>query len=158
MLFLLLLPFLKSTNISPFSRTYGRILVTLSLFLLIFHTLLLLKAANYPLRIEHLLPALIGLLLAILGNWMGKIRRNRFVGIRTPWTLSSDFVWERTHRLGGRLFALLGITIFLTSLLAPPPIIATTSIAGLLLITLWAMLYSYRLSRHTHTFTSQEQS
>ena len=40
------------------------------------------------------LPFVVGLLLAALGNWMGKLRRNFWVGLRTPWTLASDVVWE----------------------------------------------------------------
>jgi uncharacterized membrane protein len=45
----------------------------------------------------------------VLGNFLGKIRRNFWLGIRTPWTLSSDIVWERTHRLGGWLFVASGL-------------------------------------------------
>lgn len=50
-------------------------------------------------------PLIAGLLLffAVIGNVMGKVRRNEWVGVRTPWTLKSDFVWIATHRLAGRL-------------------------------------------------------
>jgi len=48
-------------------------------------------------------------LFLILGNYMPKTRANWFLGIRTPWTLSSDVTWEKTHRLGGRLFMLAGV-------------------------------------------------
>jgi len=49
------------------------------------------------------------ILIIILGNYLPKTRRNWFLGIRTPWTLSSDITWEKTHRLGGRLFMVAGI-------------------------------------------------
>lgn len=50
------------------------------------------------------IPLLIGLLLLVIGYFMGKSRSNFFAGIRTPWTLSSDYSWQRTNRLGGILF------------------------------------------------------
>ncbi len=51
----------------------------------------------------------ISILFIFMGNYMGKLRRNFWAGIRTPWTLSSDVVWERTHRLGGWLFVIGGL-------------------------------------------------
>jgi uncharacterized membrane protein len=51
----------------------------------------------------------LSLLFLVIGNFMGKTRRNFWVGVRTPWTLASDIVWERTHRLGGWLFVAVGL-------------------------------------------------
>ncbi len=55
----------------------------------------------------------IGLLFVLLGNYMGKIRQNYFVGIKLPWTLSNEEVWNRTHRVGGWCFVLAGILMVL---------------------------------------------
>ncbi len=52
---------------------------------------------------------LVGLLLVLLGNYLGKLRPTWFVGIRTPWTLSSEESWNKTHRLGGKLFMVTGL-------------------------------------------------
>ena len=49
-----------------------------------------------------------GVLFIVLGNYLPKTRQNWFLGIRTPWTLSSEYTWEKTHRLAGRLFVLVG--------------------------------------------------
>ena len=65
---------------------------------------------------ERAIPAGVGLLLVVLGNFMGKLTKNFFVGIRTPWTLASDEVWLRTHRLGGKLFVLAGAGLFVAGL------------------------------------------
>src|SRR6185437_15445048 len=54
----------------------------------------------------------VGILFIVLGNVLGKVRPNWFVGVRTPWTLSSKRSWVRTHRLAGWLFTLAGL-IFL---------------------------------------------
>ena len=47
-------------------------------------------------------------LFVLLGNYLGKSHPNWFAGVRTPWTLSSDYAWEKTHRWAGRLFVLTG--------------------------------------------------
>lgn len=61
----------------------------------------------------------VGLLLMVLGNFMGKVRKNFFIGIRTPWTLASDEVWAKTHRLGGWCFVFAGAAMALLAVLAP---------------------------------------
>lgn len=53
----------------------------------------------------------VGILFILLGNVLGKARPNWFVGIRTPWTLSSDLAWDKTHRLVGRLMVLAGLIL-----------------------------------------------
>ncbi|NQZ86843.1 MAG: SdpI family protein [Colwellia sp.] len=61
----------------------------------------------------------VGILLMITGNYLGKTRSNFFIGIRTPWTLSSDAVWQKTHRLAGKLFMIAGLVIVICCLLIP---------------------------------------
>lgn len=56
----------------------------------------------------YLVPGL-GLFFVVIGNVLGKVRSNYSTGIRTPWTLSSDYSWEKTHRLTGRLWVLVGL-------------------------------------------------
>ena len=52
---------------------------------------------------------IVGFLLIVIGNYMGKLRPTWFVGIRSPWTLSSEESWNKTHRLGGWLFVIIGL-------------------------------------------------
>lgn len=51
----------------------------------------------------------VGMLLMVMGNFLGKVRKNFFLGIRTPWTLASDEVWAKTHRLGGWCLVVSGL-------------------------------------------------
>jgi uncharacterized membrane protein len=53
----------------------------------------------------------VGLLLAFLGNYLTRVEPNWFIGVRTPWTLSSDAVWRRVHRTAGWLFVIGGLVI-----------------------------------------------
>lgn len=68
----------------------------------------------------HWLPALIFLLLALLGNFMINIKPNWFIGIRTPWTLSNDNVWRKTHQVGGRVWFYGGLVGLACSLFLKP--------------------------------------
>lgn len=80
---------------------------------------------------------MIGVLFLIIGNLMGKIKTNWFMGIRTPWALSDPDVWNKTQRLGGWVFFLSGLSAVILSLLAPEKIFFivffTILIVGLLL-------------------------
>ena len=63
---------------------------------------------------KAMLPAL-GILFFFIGYMLRKAKRNFFIGIRTPWTLSSDYVWDETHRLGSVLFMVSGLLAFIGS-------------------------------------------
>ena len=66
-------------------------------------------ALGYRVNINTMVGMALGLLFVVLGNVMGKIRPNWFVGVRTPWTLSSKKSWTKTHRLAGWLFIAMGL-------------------------------------------------
>lgn len=96
-------------EITPFVRVYWVLGLAVQACLFVIGACALLAAAGYPVSIPIATACAVGGLFVVLGNYMGKFRKNFFVGIRTPWTLASDAVWERTHRLGGRLFVLAGL-------------------------------------------------
>lgn len=83
----------------------------------------------------------VALFLAVVGNMLGKARPNWFVGVRTPWSLSSDHSWDVTHRWAGRGFVLSGIVGSSVILMAPVEIgiavfvglICTTSVSSILI-------------------------
>ena len=78
-----------------------------------------LAITNYYNRIILMILPIIGLLFFYLGYIMPAMKRNFFIGIRTPWTLADDFVWKQTHALGGKLFMILGILFFLLIFIDP---------------------------------------
>lgn len=95
------------------------------------------------LSMGRIVSAMMGLLLAFIGNLMGKIKPNFFFGIRTPWTLSDPDVWNRTHRLGGRLWFFIGILLIPCALLLPENVLFVCMMAGILGSTLYVTLMSY---------------
>lgn len=62
----------------------------------------------------------LGLLFVLMGNYLPRLPRNTFVGIRVPWTIASDVVWKRTHIVGGWLFVAGGALICALSLSGLP--------------------------------------
>lgn len=94
--------------------------VTLVGFMSVVALLVLLSASGRNVHMNEMIFAGIGLLFIVLGNYLGKVRKNFFIGIRTPWTLASDEVWSRTHRLGGWVFVLIGFFMFLNAFIQFP--------------------------------------
>lgn len=99
---------------------------------------------GYPVDIGLLVPFLIGALFVLIGAGLGRVKPNWFVGIRTPWTLSSETVWNRTHKLGGKLFALFGVALMAAPLL-PPVVAGAVLVGGVVLLVVGTMGYSYAI-------------
>lgn len=101
----------RRTNYLKFAGTFEAIFISTMLFLLVMHFALLAAALGYPVAMGRVTPIGVGILLIVLGNLMPRARPNWFVGVRTPWTLSSDRVWEKTHRLAGYVLVAAGIIV-----------------------------------------------
>jgi uncharacterized membrane protein len=103
-------------------------------------------AAANPDRTESLtglLLALVGVMIAGTGNYLTTVKPNWFVGIRTPWTLSSDTVWRRTHQLGGKLMVAGGLLGSALALLLPAESRLWAFLAVVLLSSFVPVVYSY---------------
>ena len=88
----------------------------------------------------------IPILLVVTGNYLGKIRSNFLFGIRTPWTLSSDLSWNRTHRLAGRLTVLLGLGLLVVAVVwRDGRLQFWAGLIGLALVTMIAVVHSFRV-------------
>ena len=99
---------------------------------------------GYPINIGATVSAAIGLLMIVMGNYMGKLKSNFFIGIRTSWTLSSENVWNKTHRLGAKLFVIWGILLIAAPWL-PAQIAMGILFGGIIVIVLGTSVYSYIL-------------
>ena len=81
--------------------------------------------------------------LVLIADLLPKTRRNFVFGVLTPWTLSSDLSWEKTHRLAGRLFMLVGIAGLVSSFALAPEALMFTFILPAVAAALWCVAYSY---------------
>jgi len=98
-------------------------------------------------QLPRLMASGVGLLLLVMGNVLGKARPNWFAGVRTPWTLSSDLAWDKTHRLAGRLFVVVGAAGAVAAWLAPISWTLPLLVGGSLGTTLISVIYSWGVWR-----------
>jgi uncharacterized membrane protein len=109
---------------------------------------LLSTAFGWGIRTVHLLVGGVGLLLILIGNQLGKSRSMYLIGLRTPWTLASEDVWIRTHRLCGKLMVGGGLLMLVTAVLpVPSGLLATVGAVVILLSAGVPILYSFLLWR-----------
>jgi uncharacterized membrane protein len=115
-LLMLALPYIDpKKKIAQMGEKHASLRFMLTVFFSLLSIYLLYATKEAGMKNPNLLIALIGILLAMLGNYFQAVRPNYFIGIRTPWTLESEDVWKKTHRLAGRLYVAGGVLITLLS-------------------------------------------
>lgn len=106
-------------NYRKFRPYYDGFILVLVAYLFVIQLQILLWGLGYPVSPNLLYPVLIGGLFIYLGFMLEHAEQNWFVGIRTPWTLSSERVWKKTHARGGTLFKVAGIVSMAGALFGP---------------------------------------
>lgn len=99
-------------NYERFRNWYEGFVLLFILFMLAIQVQIILWSTGYRISPNLTFPVLIGTLFIYIGFLLGHVEQNWFVGIRTPWTLSSETVWRKTHEIGGKLFKIAGIISF----------------------------------------------
>lgn len=132
-------------NIQKFRSWYDGFIFFFVLFMTYVHGLTLAFNLGYTFNMTVMIMPVMGPLFILIGLMLGKAKRNFFIGIRTPWTLSSDKVWKETHRLGQRLFIVSGV-IALVGIILPAHavvlLIVPVSVSSLYLVVF--SYFSYR--------------
>jgi len=131
-------------NIAKFRNYFNTFITLIVVFMVYTHILTMLWSLGYNQfnMGTAMLPAM-GLLFVFAGVMMRKAKRNFFIGIRTPWTLSSDRVWDETHRVGSTLFIISGILALLGAFFADYAV--WFILVPVLASTLFLLVYSYVL-------------
>lgn len=91
--------------------------------------------------------ALISLVLLLMGAFLGRVGPNPFVGVRTPWAYKSRLAWDRSNRLAGRLFFVIGLAGLLTAPFAPRPLNLYVLLTAIVVAALWSVVESWRVWR-----------
>jgi uncharacterized membrane protein len=136
----------KRDSYTEFAGAYGVIRFGTLAVMAAVHVLTLSWIHGRPAAIQIWVPTIVGALFLAVGSVLGRVRPNWFVGVRTPWTLSSTVAWERTNRAAGRLFLVLGAGLILLAV-APSPWLLWTVIGIGFVGAFGLMVYSYRLWR-----------
>lgn len=109
----------------------------------VLHVVALLQASGVVAASARLQGLALSGLMLLLGNVLGRVRPNFFVGIRTPWTLADDHVWRRTHRLAGKTFFGGGLLALVAVAALPPGRGFAVMIMLLVGASLWPVVASY---------------
>jgi uncharacterized membrane protein len=141
-LLIVVLPWLSPKNfeIEPFAGTFGFLMTALVVFFGYLGGLLLWAGIQEnPPHFGQCFVASFFVLFAVMGNVIGKVQRNFWMGIRTPWTLASEAVWHRTHRVAAWLWVIAGLAGGVAVLLGMPLWIALVIIIA---AALWPVAHS----------------
>jgi len=128
-------------NIENFRKYFDWFIILIFVFL--FYIFILTVLWNIGVRYNMtlaMIPAL-GLLFFYIGILLKKAKRNWFIGIRTPWTLSSDKVWDKTHKLGSKLFMIAGVIAIIGVFF--PSLTVWFILVPIILAAVYTMIYSY---------------
>lgn len=138
----------KKFEVDSFRATYLYIMIVIVALLAYGQLLVLISALGFAVDVSRALEGGVCLLIALLGNVMGKVRRNFYVGIRTPWTIANEQVWNATHRFAAKtLFAggMLGLVGVI--LRAPFWLPITAILVGALVPALYSLILYKQLER-----------
>ena len=137
----------RYANVQRSATAYWAIAFGSLALLAVVHVAAILVATGRSVNIGTVVSVAVGVLFVVVGNFLGKTRSSWIFGIRTPWTLSSERSWAKTHRLGGYLFILLGVLVVLVAIVAPGAPDAFVLLGGLALVILAVVSYSYLVWR-----------
>jgi uncharacterized membrane protein len=149
MLLTAVLPWLSPRQfaVDSFRSTYSRIMGYLYVMIAYLDAMTLWLAFGHAIDAGRALVGGVCLFLALIGNLLGKVRRNFYIGVRTPWTLASERVWNSTHRLAAKTLVaagLLGLAASVAGQVAWPIFIL---LAGALVPAIYSLVFYKQLER-----------
>lgn len=134
----------RQDNYEKFRGVYEGFRWVMVRFLAILYIVTTLFALGFPLSIGKIVRFSIGVLLIFIGNYFGKIRHNYTFGIKTPWTLANEEVWNKTHRVSGPLWVITGL-IWMLSIFMGEKLSFVISMGILFFASCYGYIYSYIL-------------
>jgi uncharacterized membrane protein len=144
-LLFLVLPALdpRRENIEASAKFWNAAALTAIALLAYVQGLLIATAMGQVIDITSALVPALSLMFMVLGNYLSKTRSNWFGGIRTPWTMSSDYSWGRTHRVAGTLYILSGVASLAAWAVAGTPAAFIVLIGGVVVSSILSVALSW---------------
>lgn len=133
----------RKDNYLRFEKSYEIIISSIITVFFIIQIITLAAGLGYKIYVDKIISIVIALMFIVLGNYMPKMKSNFFCGIKTPWTLSSELSWKKTHRLGGKLAVVAGFIILISSLFLRGQILFIVFITVILVAAIVPMVASY---------------
>ncbi len=134
----------KKPSYDRFPKTYGIMHWCINGLFLAVTVALSVYSLGYEFNTGYIISAAVGVLISVVGNYMPKMKQNFFTGIKTPWTIMDEENWNKTHRLGGRLW-LVGGLVFVVLPFLPETLAMILIGIDLVVLVLIPYVYSYLL-------------
>ena len=132
----------RRENYVKFAATYRILRLVLVCFFTGLYVVVILASLGYPVAVNRLVPLGVSLLFIVIGNYMGRFKHNYFVGIRVPWTLASEEVWRKTHRLAAPMWVIAGLLGIVGAIIGGA-VVMWLLLVPLALATIIPIAYSY---------------
>jgi uncharacterized membrane protein len=133
-------------NIKSFRKYYDGFWILISVFMLYVFALTIMWNTGSRFNFTTAIVPAMAVLFFCMGSFLKNLKRNWFIGIRTPWTLSSDAVWDKTHQLSGKLFKAVAVISLLGLFLRGNAVIFVI-IIPVILAAVISVIYSYLIYR-----------
>ncbi|HEX4935760.1 MAG TPA: SdpI family protein [Gemmatimonadaceae bacterium] len=140
----------RRANYAKMEGTYELVITMVLASTLVLHVVMLGAALGYPIAIDTVVPLVIGALFMVLGNVLPRAKPNWWFGVRTPWTLSNDRVWVRTHRVAGYTMLIAGLALVVLAFI-PGDAMKLALLVGAGLAAGVPVVYSYIAWRQENT-------
>jgi uncharacterized membrane protein len=128
------------------ATAYGWVCAAVAAFISVVQVAIVAPGLHWPFDARQITPVAIGVLFMVMGNYMTKLRYNLVYGVRTPWTLANEGVWDQTHRLAGPAFMAGGLFTAIAGASWPEAFLPIV-LVGALVPGIGSTLYSYLLWR-----------
>jgi len=128
-------------NIKKFRKYFDAFIILIIVFLFYIYLLSIFWNLGFRFNMGRLMLPALGILFYYCGILVENAKRNWFIGIRTPWTLSNEKVWEKTHKIGAKLFKIAGLIAFIGILF--PNYAFFFVLIPMLLFSVYTIVYSY---------------
>lgn len=146
----------RAANIAKFRDSYDIMVSAIVSFMAGVHVLALGSALGWAINVTTVVLVGVGLLFVLLGNLLPRARSNFIMGIRTPWTLSSDAVWTRSHRVGGYAMVAAGL-LTIAAAFVPQPWGVGVAVTSAVVAAFLPVVYSYVIWSRDRPGPSSEQ-
>lgn len=138
----------RKQNYVKFNSYFYLLRYAISAFLHGMFLLIILDNLDHDVSIVNWIVGGIGVLFMIIGNGMGQLRSNFFLGIRTPWTLTDEDNWRRTHRVGARLWFIAGLLMVIGAFFLDSTGLVIDLLVAVAISAVCPIAYSYLLYRN----------
>ncbi|MEO1051339.1 MAG: SdpI family protein [Bacteroidota bacterium] len=143
-------------NFEKFQGTYRTLIMAISVFLVFVFFLTFFATLGYEFEFNLIMKNFILLLFLVMGNYLGKIRPNYFIGVRTPWTLENEQVWIKTHRMAGPLWVISSLVMILINFVANEVIFNSLFIPFIIIVAGVPFVYSFLVYKKIDKMTTDQ--